>query len=264
MVTGGFELTAVERGAGRMRVWADVYVSDGPLRSVLDRSALFYIPKFYDAAHDNGITLTHLYALATTINQDPEIDIKVPGRLAIKRIWECVDPVAYNNAVRALNLLNEALRIRSVGLHLETTDIVACVFRLRDGPEIKSGLGPRLAEIGEAAAVDSSVVNAALDRGRITYRDAHAIWAALYARKKKESKFLPEINSITAKEADLIAVDRTTLWPPRVLKVDRADPEVGIRESFYVYKRDNLSPAPRSGHDWAVDDSVPSSAKARR
>jgi hypothetical protein len=132
-----------------------------------------------------------------------------------------------------------------------TADIVACVFRLRDVAEVLAALSIKLEDLASGAGVAAEIANAAAQRYRLQLHDAMAIWrfvSAKVTRDKVRDHAIDQV--ITDRPQDFIKTDVRPDLPMAVKHLD---------DEEFVYGWDNLKPAPRAGHHWALDD-LPSEA----
>lgn len=244
---------------GQSRAWADVWVDDLDERLKLQSKALFFIPSARQLAIDFNQNAAGLASIANVHNKDRSRP-PLAGIAVIRSVLGCKQPVTYESAVRFINLLNPQL---PPDRRLGTSDILACVFRLRD-TEIVAELGTSAEEIAAACKLSPLVVKSALKRLRITYVDAYEIWAHLssLAKMRSESDSLPlTISSVlNGDERSFIVTDASDNYTLAIEKVGSSLPRHSKKASAsadanaeYVYNRNNLRFAPRSGHHWAIE-----------
>lgn len=222
------------------REWADVFVPHLPNeRSSLESKALFYVPRAYELL----VTVHKLNKsqLSATSTENKGIGLPLAGRSAIGKVLED-KPVVYESAIGFINVANLKLRALGDSAELSTRDIVACVFRLRDAPDLLQALSVTSADIAAACGIRLNVVEAALARYRIAYADAHAIWSYLKAQKCDKKITGRAVETLTSRIDDFIM---TEVRPTHLVAVK-------LVNDGYVYGVSNLRPAPPSGHPWAI------------
>lgn len=248
---------------GQTRQWADVYVDDIDERSRLERSALFFVPSAFELCKNHRLSISKLNSRATITKKD-QPHLQVAGRSVIETVIHCKQPVVYESAIRFIQLANLDLPKDKL---LQTSDIVACVFRLKD-PQVIEALGLDAPALALGSGVTLKVVESSLNRLRICYVDAKAIWAFLMGQAADRKGLTKEVREIlTGNQEDLIrtevkgtypiAIGRTGVVIPRHSKKGEAS---DVDNAEYVYNRSNLHPAPPSGHPWTIETRTPPKA----
>lgn len=230
---------SIEGGASHVRRWADVFVPSPSERVALQRRALFFVPVGVERCADLSIRAAALNEAAVAFRGPGP----VAGRTAISKILG-YKPVNYESALGFIKLANHVIEDRR-GAALVAEDIVACVFRLKDATETAASLGLRPQDIAEACKLSLPVVQAALSRYRIQLVDALAIWSFFAEEFKERGNQNAKVDELPAAPESFILTDARKGLPIAVRQ---------LNEDQFVYSWDNLRPAPRGGHFWAVDE----------
>lgn len=189
----------------------------------LQRKALFFIPRAREILENRRVNVSALAAHSATLKRAGAIRGEAAGRNAIKKIWDCV-PTVYESATGFIQVANSFLTAPA----FSKSDIVACIFKIRNFATVAAELGMDTAAIAHSSQVREQVVRAAMESYRISYRDASALFQACSKSNAKIEEFI-----VTNVRND-----------------SRAN--VKLEEDAYVYRRENLVAAPRVGHPWAI------------
>ncbi|NKB56047.1 MAG: hypothetical protein GKS00_06900 [Alphaproteobacteria bacterium] len=229
-----------------MPAWCDVVVCDVDDRVALEAKALFFVPSALIICNRKGLTIAGLSATARAAKMVNR-DLHYAGRSAISKVMGC-EPVVRKSALGFINSANAALSAIKDDHRFSTDDIIACVFRLRDGTEVLEALGLSAVDVSSNCAIRHEIVEAALARYRIQYADARKIWEYCCSVKVREKISSEEIDSIiTDDEGSFIKTD-TRFGLPMAIKRIENDGQVE-----YVYRREHLEKAPSSGHEWSIE-----------
>lgn len=233
------------------RPWADVFVANPDHQTRLEKKALFFIPSALKLCNAHGLNPSNLAAEASA--QRRKGNHHVAGKLAIKDVIDC-RPVTYVSVLRFINLVNLTLGGKD---SLSTSDIVACVFRLRD-IDMVAALNLSPAAIAKGCGISEEIVQAALDRYRIAYHEAHAIWSFISKVVKSGSDEVQAAVKlvITDEERTFIITDPHKIHPMAIKLSGVRQPDDDDRPT-YVYGRDDLKTAPKQGHYWAIQAPLP-------
>jgi hypothetical protein len=222
-----------------VRQWADVYVPAPDARVQLEKKALFFIPSAVERCDARDLTVAQLGSISSTAS------IRGPraGRNAISKLFR-FHPVTYDSAIGFINVANIALG--GAAPAFTTSDIIACVFRLRHPMDLLNALRLTPEQVAAEAGLSRDVGIAAVQRYRIQLNDALAIWQFLKTRSRDEGS-PPRVvsDAITDDAHDFITADVRAGLPMAVK---------ALNDFEYVYRWDNLKPAPPSGHYWALED----------
>ena len=234
-----------------MPEWADVWVPRTEDRTALAGRALFFVPTALDRLTAVGITQAvlnrHAAALKLTSQSDGE---HIAGRAVIEHVMLCT-PVVYRSAIGFLTVANAALSARNSGFQFTTRDIVACVFRLRDIPDVVKALGTTAEAIAKACRIKPRIVQSTLQRYRISYVHADAIWRHLFQVKGAAGTKAQEIESLTDNPSDFIRTDTRHAGRMSIQRIEAGSASDPFE--ICVYEREDLQPAATSGHSWAID-----------
>ena len=231
-----------------VRDWADVFVKKDRARDEIERAALFFVPKFYDVAEQRGLTVNLLSGAAGSLKKKFK-NLEIAGRAALTIIHHGEQAASYKAAVGSINVINDLVEQNA---RLSSRDIVACVFRLRDGPQIAEAVGSDFSDFVAETGLSVEIVRAALTRHRITYADAHIIWSAAWKRCQKSPDRFSEAKYLTDDESHLIVVDNRTDYPRRLYHLSYDDTDTRTTEQRWIYNRNNVRAAPLNGHKWAL------------
>ena len=223
------------------RNWADVYVGDATHKPALEAKALFFLaiaPQRCVDAHVSAASLALAYSNLRTEHG--------PEGLAGKSIHTKVlggKPVSYESAVGFINV-SRGLLTKGGQPPLETSDIVACVFRLKDPDILAAALGTSLEEIADHCHMRRRVVDAALTRYRLPLVFALSIWG-----------FFRDLQALGRGASNPLVATRLTEDPRDFIKTDNRAPFAikPFDDDEYVYSIADLRPAPRVGHPWALE-----------
>ncbi len=223
------------------RAWADVYVSDPTQRPALEGKALFFVvnaPSRCLEAHVSAADLAFAYTLQKARGEHAVL----AGRSIHTKVL-AGRPVSYESALGFINVSREPLA-EGKQPPLETTDIVACVFRLKDPDQVALGLQADAGEIARGCNLAPRIVEAALARYRLQLVDALAIWG-----------FCRSLQAIGRGAGNANLAARLTDDPRDFIRTDTRPPFAikPVAEDGYVYSIGDLRAAPRSGHPWALD-----------
>lgn len=242
-----------------MPAWADVWVEDAFEQDRLERKALFFIPSAFEKLDRLDLTQTALYTQASALKSQPRrrgtnqlpsdeeaAKYGVAGRAAIREVMRCF-PVTYRSARGFINVANMALAALEAGSKLKSSDIVACIFRLKDAPDVVEALGLASSDIAKACGIRAEIVESARLRYRITFNHAISIWKYLLSVKHEKKITDPKANALNDDPREFIKTDVQTRHPLAVR------PSSEERAEASVYGRRDLTPAPRMGHPWAIE-----------
>lgn len=221
-----------------VREWADVFVPALDERLTLEGKALFFIPSALEHCSQAHLNRAYLGSLSNTA----EIGPVRAGRAAISKVLR-FEPVTYASARGFLNVANYGLKSRDAPL-MNVSDIVACVFRLKEPDTIAAALNLSPQMIAAGTLLPQELIVAALGRFRLQFVDAFAIWRFLLNFQLSGPASGGGLEFLTDNPADFIKTDGRY---PLAIK------EVGDRE--FVYGLRNLEPAAAKGHYWAIEDS---------
>ncbi|WP_298743788.1 hypothetical protein [uncultured Brevundimonas sp.] len=223
-------------------------------RAALARRALFFIPsawvRVYEEAGLNVAALTRRAGILRSQQHDGDI----AGREALEKVLACDQPVAYARAKGFITVANAELTARNehegrAFRLFQEADIVACVFRLRDAPEIMDTLALTPERLSEETGIPLDIVKAAVrkERYRISLDHALRIWRRLLAITSRLESASDKLIAITRNPADLICTDERYNMSIRKVAGRRSEDD-----ERYVYSRDHLVAAPEEGHPWAL------------
>jgi hypothetical protein len=202
--------------------WADVYEPDVDVRLDLQPNALFFIPSAREIISDQkNETIASLAQHAGALKRQGRK--AVAGKSAIKKIMDC-EPVVYGSAIGFIAVANDL-----VGSTIfSTADIVACVFKIENLEAIAKAKGLDAPAIATASGVPLRIVHSAIANYRICFRHAEALFRACADPGLQLTDF--------------------------ILTRCRNDGRTSVRwdDPHYVYRRENLQPAPPTGHHWAI------------
>lgn len=203
------------------------------------------IPSAFDRCTANELTAPILESFGR-MNPSATPGIGYAGKNAIGKVWNG-EPVQYASARGFIHLANAALAARGKPEHFELHDVVACVFRLKDAPDVANALKLSAWDIATGCRLNVDIVTGALKKYRLPYRDADTIWRFLLAKKEELTSTPPDdLKYLTSAPEDLLKVDVRNDLPMGIYRTSEKD---------FVHKPFNVSPAPRRGHPWALDDS---------
>jgi hypothetical protein len=220
----------------------------------LERAALFFIPSALEICNSHQLSVSKLTGRATTARRDNPA-LQLAGRQVIGTVFKCKQPIVYDSALRFIRLVNLDL---PEDKWLKHSDIVACVFRLKE-PEIIAELGIKPQDLASECKLRKEVVDAALKGMRITYSDAYAIWVFLMRVTTGRPELPPTLRDVlTGDQRDFISADLNTRYLA-VEKIGKTLPKHSKKSAVdesdnaeYVYNRANLKRAPLSHHPWAL------------
>jgi hypothetical protein len=222
-----------------VRQWADVYIPALDVRLQLEKKALFYVPSALERCAARSLTVAHLGSISRTA---PIAGLRA-GRNAIGKIFR-FHPVTYDRAVGFINVANVALK--GTGEEFTTRDIVACAFRLRQPMDVLQALNISVEEMAREAGISNDIGHAAVQRYRIQLHDALAIWHFILSRWRENPPNSALVSGvITEDPRDFVRADLRAGLPIAVRRLDDFE---------YVYRLDDLKPAPISGHYWAIEE----------
>jgi hypothetical protein len=220
-----------------VRRWADVYIPALDVRLQLEKKALFYIPSALERCAARSLTVSHLGSISRTA----PIAGHRAGRNAINKIFR-FHPVTYERATGFINVANFALR--GAVEEFTTKDIVACAFRLRQPMDVLQAMKISVEEMSKEAGISNDIGHAAVQRYRIQLHDALGIWSFILSRWRENPPRSPLVSGvITEDPRDFVRADLRAGLPIAVKRLDDFE---------YVYRLDDLKPAPISGHYWAI------------
>lgn len=234
-----------------MKDWADVWVSDSSERMALELRALFFIPDAKERCaalgHNQASLLAHARYLKSTGRVSEQY---FAGRAAIGNVLECV-PVVYKSALGFINIVNAASG-GSGDPPFRKSDIVACVFRLRDAPEVAEKLSLTAADLSRECALKKEIAQSALERFRLSYVDAESIRRLFIEVKKKNNVEDKHLNDIL--NSDPSSIIKTDVRKGLSVSIKRVGHHAdGVDYEEYVYnKGEDLVRAPTEGHVWAI------------
>ena len=231
-----------------MDEWSDVRIPELHVteRAVLEGHALFFLPLAASVCSDEDLNVNRLNATSMT-EKAMDRDANLAGRSVIRKVMR-IEPVTYQSALGFINAANIALRNKGVDVTLTTRNIIACVFRLKDGPEIINEFGITDDDISVGCGVKASIVRSAIEKYRIQYADAHKIWLYLRGLKRKNKSFKMDVDSlINDDERAFIKTDDRHAARMAIKQVG----EEG--EDRYVYRYSDLQYAPLTGHYWSLE-----------
>jgi len=148
------------------------------------------------------------------------------------------EPVVYESALGFIEVANEELGASARQERFQTTSIIACVFYLDRLGDAASALQLTPDSISQQCAMSLPIVKSAFEHFRLQFVDAEKIWKHCLEVSRSRSVELPYLT------ADITSFVKTRASSRTSIKKE----EIG-----FVYQRNNLSPAPRTGHPWAID-----------
>lgn len=238
--------------------WADVYVPSFAERSALARRALFFVLNAAERLEDEGIRQADVMLRAQSLKRSGgRAAQEAAGRGAIENVFAC-KPVRRESAVGFITSVNNLLADHKVAWRFTTRDIIACVFRLKDGPEIAAALGVSPADIARHTGIKLSIVECAVQRWRITYAHAEAIRQYLLQIKADKKANDPILSALSADPMGLIKTDSRSDLPMAVKQI-----EIDPGRFEFVYGWEDLSAAPPAGHPWAIETADQSQRRRR-
>jgi hypothetical protein len=219
-----------------------VYVDDPLFRPALESKALFFVAHAPARCLAAGLSAADL-ALAYSIQSRDQGHPILAGRSIHTKVLNGM-PVSYGRAVGFINVTRELLAGRN-HQPLDTGDIVACVFRLKDPDTVATALGVDIPTIARACHLRPRIVESALARYRLPLVFALPIW-----------RYLRGLQADGRGQENPTVAERLTDDPREFIKTDKRSPiaiKPGDGEDEYVYSLADVSPAPRTGHPWALD-----------